>query len=63
MAGHSRIRCNLDNVEVPGFDGAPGGPNTVIVAGGAACSTRRIRVQPDGKDWIVDAFGNPAEVL
>ena len=25
------------------------------------CSTRRIRVQRDGQDWILDAAGNPVE--
>lgn len=63
MTGVTFTRCNLDNVEIPGFDGAPGGPNTVITTGGAACLTRRIRVQADGKDWIVDINGNPEKEL
>ena len=43
-------RCNLDNVEIP--------PTCIIEAG---CSHRRIKVQNDLEDWVVDGDGKPLE--
>lgn len=54
MTGVTFRRCNLDNVFVP-----PG--NTIMDDGGIQSSHRRIRVQNDLEDWIVDASGNPIE--
>lgn len=56
MTGVIFLRCNLDNVFIP-----PG--NTLMDDGGVPCSNRRIRVQDDGRDWIVEADGTPKEVL
>ena len=52
MTGVTFNRCNLDNIFVPLG-------NTIINDGGH----RRIRVQNDLKDWLVDASGNPIEPL
>ncbi len=49
LKGATFIRCNLDNVRVPAG-------NTVI-----DCSTRRIKAQNDGEDWVLDASLKPVE--
>lgn len=54
MTGVIFKRCNLDNVYIP-----PG--NTITEDAGISSSHRRIRVQNDLEDWIVDATGNPIE--
>lgn len=54
MTGVIFKRCNLDNVYVP-----PG--NTITDDAGIPSSHRRIRVQNDMADWIVDATGKPIE--
>lgn len=56
MTGVIFKRCNLDNVYVP-----PG--NTITDDAGISSSYRRIRVQNDLEDWIVDASGNPIEPI
>lgn len=50
MTGAIFNRCNLDNVVVPLG-------NTVL----PNCTNRKIRVQKDLEDWVVDNFGNPIE--
>lgn len=54
MTGVIFKRCNLDNIYVP-----PG--NIITDADGCPSSHRRIRVQNDLEDWIVDATGKPVE--
>ena len=49
MTGVTFIKCNLDNCFIP-----PG--NTVI-----QCTQRKIKVQNDLNDWIVDDLGNPVK--
>ena len=49
MTGVTFKNCNLDNCVIPAG-------NTVI-----DCWQRRILVQPDGLDWIVDADNQPVE--
>ncbi len=56
MTGVVFKRCNLDNIYVP-----PG--NTIMDADGCPSSHRRIRVQYDMQDWIVDSAGKPVEPL
>ncbi len=51
MRGVTFYNCNLDNVFVPPF-------NTVI--GG---SNRKIKVQNDGEDWILDNAFKPVEPM
>lgn len=52
MTGVIFNRCNLDNVDVPAG-------NTIINSIG----NRRIRVQNDMEDWLVDDAGNPTAPL
>lgn len=56
MTGVIFKRCNLDNVDVPVG-------NSIIDDAGCPSSHRRIRVQNDLEDWIVDATGAPTEPL
>lgn len=57
MTGVIFKRCNLDNVFVQEPE------NTIMDADGIASSHRRIRVQNDMQDWIVDADGKPDRPL
>lgn len=50
MKGVVFDRCNLDNVKVPNG-------NTIL----PNCSHRKIKVQSDGQDWILDESLNPVE--
>lgn len=54
MTGIIFKRCNLDNIYIP-----PG--NSIEDDAGIPSSHRRIRVQNDLVDWIVDSSGNPVE--
>lgn len=56
MTGVIFKRCNLDNVYVP-----PG--NTITDDAGIQSSHRRIRIQNDLEDWVVDEIGAPKEPL
>ncbi len=49
LIGVTFIDCNLDNCTIPDGNTVQGG------------SRRRILVQGDGFDWIVDADNNPVE--
>ena len=42
-------RCNLDNVSVP--------ENSVLIG----CTNKRVKVQNDGYDWIIDGNNVPIE--
>lgn len=44
------VRCNLDNVDVVG--------NNVVMQD---CANRRIKIQNDAEDWVLDNAGNPVE--
>lgn len=56
MTGVIFKRCNLDNVDVPVG-------NSITDDAGCPSSHRRIRVQNDLEDWIVDATGKAVEPL
>lgn len=43
------VRCNLDNAHLPGGSDTEG------------CSMRRIKVQNDNEDWVLDIAGKPTE--
>lgn len=52
MTGVTFIRCNLDNCNIPAG-------NTV----GERCSARKLRVQNDLEDWILDVDHKPIEPI
>lgn len=54
MIGVTFSRCNLDNVHIPSG-------NTVIMAGPDKCCHRKIKVQNDLMDWILDDSLKPVE--
>jgi len=49
MSGAKFIKCNLDNVLMPGG-------NELI-----DCSTRRFKFQNDLEDWLINESGDPVE--
>jgi hypothetical protein len=53
MTGVTFIECNLDNCYIP--------LGNFVSDEGTGCSKRRIKVQNDGFDWIIDVDGNPIE--
>ena len=54
MTGVTFLRCNLDNIFIP-----PG--NTVGAIQGVESTQKRIKVQNDGYDWLLDEKHKPIE--
>ena len=50
MTGVTFVRCNLDNCNIPA--------GNVV---GERCSHRKLRVQNDNEDWVLDGSSKPLE--
>ena len=55
VTGAEFLNCNLDNCRLPA------GATMIEQDGVPTCSRRRIRVQNDRRDWLLDANGDPTE--